>query len=228
VVIGDQKEMESSMTVAVGKFVNGKKTGKLEMPVVKEWFADKGDATLRLDYPLNADSVVLDVGGYEGNWAAQIRERYGCKVHVFEPMPAFAKYIRERFLSDEGILVHTYGLSDATATADISVAKDGSSVHKGGGGETCMIKLRRAADVFSELGLSRVDLMKINIEGCEYELLEHLCASGAISRIENVQVQFHDFVPEAAERMARVQEMLGKTHELSWQYRFVWENWKRK
>ena len=31
---------------------------------VDRWFGDNGDHTLRLDYPLNEDSVVLDLGGY--------------------------------------------------------------------------------------------------------------------------------------------------------------------
>ena len=31
---------------------------------VKKWFADRGDQTLRLEYPeLNSDSIVFDVGG---------------------------------------------------------------------------------------------------------------------------------------------------------------------
>lgn len=68
----------------------------------------------------------------------------------------------------------------------------------------------------------QVDLGKINIEGAEYELLEHLSSTG-----RDVQVQFHDFVPLAAERMARIQSGLGRTHRPTYQYRFVWENWRR-
>ena len=33
---------------------------------VDRWFADRGDQTLRLDYDLNENSVVLDLGGYHG------------------------------------------------------------------------------------------------------------------------------------------------------------------
>ena len=34
---------------------------------VDRWFADRGDQTLRLDYDLNENSVVLDLGGYHGS-----------------------------------------------------------------------------------------------------------------------------------------------------------------
>ena len=215
------------MTLVNDRFVNGTHATKLEKPVVQQWFADKGDATLRLDYPLTEKSVVLDVGGYEGAWAALIRERYHCTVHIYEPVPQFAANIRQRFANDPGVYVHACGLSDHTGTADITLSADGSSVHKTSNTH-CTIQLRQAAEIFSELALAHVDLVKINIEGCEYELLEHFAAAGLLPRIDDIQVQFHDFVPDAAARMALVQSLLKPTHSLTWQYRFVWENWRRR
>lgn len=38
----------------------------------RPWFRDQGDSTLRLDYDLNADSLVVDVGGYLGQWSSDI------------------------------------------------------------------------------------------------------------------------------------------------------------
>jgi FkbM family methyltransferase len=202
---------------------------KMEMPVIKQWFADKGDATLRLDYPLTRESIVLDVGGYEGNWAAQIYERYGCTIHIFEPVPAFAESIQKRFPAGATVYVHPYGLSDQELKTTIYLNNDGTSVHKQKG-TACPIELRSAHEVFGELGLSiiGVDLMKINIEGCEYELLPHLMNSPVIHSIRDLQVQFHDFVPNASARMTAIQQQLSRTHELMWQYRFVWENWRLK
>jgi len=41
---------------------------------VKRWFKNYGDNTLRLEYPLNSDSVVWDLGGYHGDFAAKINQ----------------------------------------------------------------------------------------------------------------------------------------------------------
>ena len=76
--------------------------------------------------------------------------------------------------------------------------------------------------------IERIDLMKINIEGGEYDLLEHLIKTGWIDKIINIQVQFHDFVENAEARMLAIQNDLAKTHELTYQYKFVWENWRLK
>ena len=59
-------------------------------------------------------------------------------------------------------------------------------------------------------------------------MLEHLIESGWILKIRDLQVQFHDFVPDAEKRMTAIQDQMRKTHELTYQFPFIWENWRRK
>jgi FkbM family methyltransferase len=191
----------------------------------RRWVADRGDETLRLAYPLRPESVVLDVGGYRGDWAAQVCDRFGCTVHVFEPIAEFADGLRRRFAGRAGVTVHAFGLAGRTREERFTLAADGSSSLRGGEGPVS--RLSAASEVFDALGLARVDLMKVNIEGGEYELIEHLLDRGLIARIERLQVQFHDFVPDAARRMRELQARLARTHALEWQYEFVWESWRR-
>ena len=61
---------------------------------VQEWFAARGDATHRLNYPLDSNSLILDIGGYQGNWAEQIHNKYNATIHVFEPI----KFKRLKFI----------------------------------------------------------------------------------------------------------------------------------
>ncbi len=192
---------------------------------LRRWRRDRGDETLRLDYPLDAESTVVDLGGYEGAWSASIFSRYGCTIHVFEPVPAFAEEIETRFSGNSRVTVHEFGLSDRTREETLSLDGDGSSLHRSGG-PTQRVQLRRAADFLSDQGLDRIHLMKINIEGGEYDLLEHLLDTDWIRRIDDLQVQFHDFLPDAIERMHRIQERLQLTHRPTWRYPLVWENWR--
>ena len=192
---------------------------------VRPFFDVRGDKTLRLFYDLNADSVVLDLGGYEGQWASDIFAMYQCRIHVFEPVVEFANGIRRRFVRNPRIVVRDFGLAERTGTASISIQADGSSMFKKGT-QTCELKLIRAADYFEQEGIDHVDLIKINIEGGEYDLLDHLIDSGWAGRIRNIQVQFHDFVPDAERRMRSIQNKLATTHRTTYQYPFVWENWR--
>ena len=192
---------------------------------IRRWRRDRGDETLRLDYPLDAESTVVDLGGYEGAWSDSIFSRYGCTIHVFEPVPAFASEIETRFSGNSRVTVHEFGLSDRTREETLTLERDSSSLHRSGG-RTQRVQLRRAADFLMDEGLDRIDLMKINIEGGEYDLLEHLLDSDWIPRIADLQVQFHDFLPDAIERMHRIQERLQVTHRPTWRYPLVWENWR--
>jgi FkbM family methyltransferase len=192
-----------------------------------KWFEDRGDKTLRLNYDLDENSVVFDLGGYEGQWTSDIFAKYCCWIDVFEPVDDFAQQIAERFRRNQKIRVHNYGLADENKTARLALSQDGSSAFKDGG-QVTEIKLIRAQEFFTSHNISHIDLMKINIEGGEYELLEHLIESGLIKKVSNVQVQFHDFVPDAGRKMRRIQEELEKTHRLTYQYLFVWENWALK
>jgi hypothetical protein len=89
---------------------------------------------------------------------------------------------------------------------------------------------RRGVDegVMAEHGIERIDLLKVNIEGGEYELLEHLIATGDIRKVRKLQVQFHDFVPDAIPRRARILQGLAQTHAQHWNFHFVWEEWGLK
>lgn len=194
---------------------------------VVPWFRDNGDATHRLNYALDADSLVFDLGGYEGQWASDIFAKYGCTVYVFEAVEAYADRIRERFAKNPRIEVFPFGLSDSEKTLHISIEGDTSSTYKSKGTMT-EAKLLPADAFLRKRQIRAIDLLKMNIEGGEYDLLEHLLTTGWIERIGNLQVQFHDFVPDAENRMRRIQAALEKTHFLTYQYPFVWENWQRK
>ena len=56
--------------------IEKKKQRKIQKERCKPWFAVNGDETLRLDYNLTETSVVLDLGGFKGNFAESIFNKY--------------------------------------------------------------------------------------------------------------------------------------------------------
>jgi len=197
---------------------------------VKKWREDNGDYILRFDYELGSDSLVLDVGGYEGQWASDLFSRYQCFISIFEPVNTFFARINERFVKNDKIRVYPFGLGGASRCDKIHVSADGSSIF----GKSNFLEKINIVDVKGWIDNNiipcnyEIDLMKINIEGGEYELLDRLIETHTIDIIKNIQVQFHEISMESQAHMKRIQTELIKTHELTYQYRFVWENWKRK
>ena len=194
------------------------------------WLAAEGDRTLRLDYPLGPDSVVFDVGGYQGDFAAQMRQRYGCQVHLFEPVARFHRHCVERFAADPAVFCHPFGLGDKEEELEMRDDSDASGAFNpaSAGKPVEKVRVRPFSTVFAESGVRRIDLLKVNIEGGEFALLDHLIASGLINDVVHLQVQFHDFFPDAAPRRDRLRQLLGRTHEVQWNFPFIWESWKRR
>ncbi len=196
---------------------------------VARWFGDKGDETLRLDYPLTKDSIVFDVGGYQGDFAAAVHECYGCKVYIFEPVPEFYRKCVIRFQSNPKITCLNYGLSSANDLLDIGMAENATSfVSPHAMGAVQQVRVRSVVECIGELGIDWIDLMKINIEGGEFDVVPAIIEAGDIRKVQYLQIQFHNFVDNAVKRRALIRSQLINTHTEMWNYEFVWESWKLK
>lgn len=205
-----------------------RKERKIQKKRCKPWFKINGDKTLRLNYNLSKSSIVFDLGGYKGNFAEEIYKRYLCKIFIFEPVKSFYKIIDDKFKDNPKVTAFQYGLANQDKELFISNSEDASSVFIDSEGSE-KIELKSILNFINYNKITNVDLIKINIEGGEYEVLESLLASGMIQIFKNLQIQFHDFIIDNAnERMENIQAQLAKTHKITYQYKFVWENWEIK
>lgn len=178
---------------------------------------------------LDADSVVVDIGAFRGQGASQIHGLYRCQIHGFEPNPHAYEAFVERFVDVDEVHPYNYGLGAADATLDLELSGQGSSLHGLRDGqapeETVPVQIRDIVTVLDELGLDRVDFLKMNIEGAEYDLLDRLLSSGAMGRVRYLLVQFHEWHPGAHRRRRAIRRQLRRTHDLVWDYPWIFELW---
>ncbi len=192
-----------------------------------KWINDDGDNKLRLSYKLNHNSIVFDLGGYEGAFTDEIYKKYSSNIYIFEPVESFFNIIKDKFSNISKIHCFPYGLSDKDESIEINISKDASSVF-GTSEKKEIIMLKSIMAFIQKNKINNIDLFKINIEGGEFEILPELIKTGYISKIDNLQIQFHDFIDNATEKREQIRQELSKTHKLTYDYYFVWENWKRK
>ena len=192
-----------------------------------KWMKDKGDSTLRFDYDLDSSSLVFDLGGYDGRWSTEIFARYLSTIYIFEPVGSYYNAISKRFKKNPRVQCYNFGLAEKDKVELISVDGIASSTFIKNK-KTESIKLYDILGFINEHNIDSIDLMKINIEGGEYDLLEYLIKSSYIKRIKNIQVQFHSFVPDAKKRMRNIQNLISRTHYTTYSYEFVFENWRLK
>jgi FkbM family methyltransferase len=155
-----------------------------------------------LKRPITHDAVVVDLGVNHAEFSSEVAERYGCRIVGVEPVPAL------------------YGALPPVPRADFdraALTSDGKPVTlyiNRGVCATVVDGLRRADaeqitvpgvtldDLLQRHGLSRVALVKIDIEGAELGVLESIPAE-TLERIDQLSVEFHDFLDASQEPAVR-------------------------
>jgi hypothetical protein len=89
------------------------------------------------------------------------------------------------------------------------------------------VQIRDVVGVLDELGIREVDLLKVNIEGGEYDLFDRLIETDWLRSVRLVSVQFHEWHPKAYRRRRAIRRALARSHTEVWCYSWVWEYWSR-
>jgi FkbM family methyltransferase len=190
------------------------------------WINDNGDNTLRLNYSLNSNSIVFDLGGYHGDFAEAIYSKYNSEIYIFEPVKEYYELIRKRFENNDKIHVYHFGLSDSDSSMEISVSESASSIYNDSEQKE-KIYLKSVMNFITENKIEKINLFKINIEGGEFDVLPSILDANYMSNITDLQIQFHTFVDNAVEKRSKIRDSLSKTHTLTYNYWFIWENWTK-
>lgn len=146
--------------------------------------------------PLNADSVVIDAGAHRGQFSAELIRRFGCKCHLVEANPTLAAELAV----PGSVSVTNAALSaeDGSAPLHLTENPESSSLTLSAGSpaanraievETVTLK-----SLMERLGLTKIDLLKLDIEGAEFGLIE-ITADDTLRAIDQLTVEFHDFQP---------------------------------
>jgi FkbM family methyltransferase len=208
-------------------------------PAMQSFFAAvRQEPTMLYDVDLRDGAVAVDVGGYHGEWTKQILGRAtelgvgDFRVHVFEPEPSCVDELHTAFDGDARVRVHPFGLGGRDRTERMAVGGLGTSQFKSTGRNgfvaTIAVDIRDVDGVLLSLGVERIDVMMINIEGGEYEVLDRMHEKGLLGRVETFFVQFHEFAPDAYRARRRNRQHLSATHACTWNYTWVYERWDRR
>lgn len=186
----------------------------------QNWFDLDGDNTLALDWDLNKNSRVWEIGGFEGRWAQQIWDKFHCHIDIFEPQIWAYKKLRIRFEGIEKIKIYPYGLMPEDGTHNMgNFYNDGASLFDYGHGESEIADFRMVSKVFYELNVQNIDLALMNIEGAEFELIPFLIVNDHMKKFRQFWCQFHMGLPSISEPYNRkdwIFTEMEKTHDMLW------------
>ena len=141
---------------------------------------------------LGSQSRVLDLGANRGHFAHAVTERFGCHCVAVEPSPEAFKDIPETAL----ISKLQAAVADKSGIMPFHVASESvasSLLHKAASHKSTIdVPVLSLPDLLGQLCWSRIDLLKIDIEGAEIGMLAS-CPDDLLRRVAQISVEFHDF-----------------------------------
>lgn len=148
---------------------------------------------------LSADSIVYSLGiGTDITFDLSMIEALGVAVHAFDPTPGSVDYLKSTALPD-GFHWRQYGVGGHDGLArffrpdnplHIShtlVAQ--TRTHA----EAIEVEVRRLSTIMRELGHAAVDVLKMDIEGAEYDVLDDILEHQL--PVRQILVEFHHRFP---------------------------------
>jgi len=185
----------------------------IDIPVIKDggwWFTPQG---------LGSDSIVYSLGvGDDIEFDISLIEKYGVRVHAFDPTPSSIDMLDGRDLPQQ-FEFHPWAVTaaDGSLTFYPRLKKDGTKsdvmytmiAEDETREDAIEVPAYSLSTISEKLGHQQIDLMKMDIEGAEYEVLDGLLASPI--KPTQLLVEFHHRFPGIGlEKTADVIERLRR------------------
>ena len=156
---------------------------------------DDHDYGLPPQYMPTGPLTIVDIGANVGLFALYMkRVRADCEIFCFEPVPPTIELFKKNIGNDSGFHLYPYALSNREETAQLHLHPSNSGENslkadENKSMETIRVPVKDAATVLRQIGLSYIDILKIDTEGCEVEILESLIPY--LPYVGIVMVEYH-------------------------------------
>ncbi len=147
---------------------------------------------------INKDSVVYSAGiGEDISFDLGFIAKFGATVHGFDPTPKSIRWVKTQQLPPQFVL-HEYGIAPTDGELVFHAPENPnhvslSVVERANKTERIVLPVRELAGIMKELGHDHIDLLKMDIEGSEYEVIEDLLARKL--PIRQLLVEYHHRFP---------------------------------
>lgn len=182
---------------------------------------NKGFTWRYIEGSLNAQSNVFSFGaGTDISFEEQLIERYGCTVNLFDPTPQAVEFVVPRARKQPHLRFFPIGIYSRDAIvrfykADEPGSGSLSTENLRKGKAFLDAPVRRLLSIMRSKDLSRLDYLKLDVEGAEYGVIDDLLFSGVI--VKQMAIEFDQPVPPW-----RTERYIRKLHAAGYRLIDVW------
>jgi FkbM family methyltransferase len=155
---------------------------------------------------LGKDPLVIDCGlGEDISFPTVFLKKFGGKVVGIETNPKSIRYCVDHLPSNM-VLIHKAFWIQAGETIEFFLPRSPAMVsgsllpaHAYAGTEKISLQTTNLEEILQSLERNECDILKMDIEGAEYEVLKGLCISGEIRKVKQLLVEYHHFCTSYSE-----------------------------
>lgn len=158
---------------------------------------------------IDADSIVVDLGANDGDFAHAMIERFHCRVIAAEPVRELLDRIQPHPLlqvlpvavggKNQQVSVNVFSSRCASVLGPMSPEESSA---------TQLVEMITLTEFLRRAHVERIDLLKVDIEGAEIDMFAS-CSDEELQSARQVTVEFHDFIyPEQLPAIQRICERM--------------------
>jgi FkbM family methyltransferase len=174
---------------------------------------------------LTPASIVFSVGvGEDVSFDLSVLERHKCTVFAFDPTPKAIAHVDAK-VKHPGYHFHPIALAGHDGTLEFGLAGpegDGVSASAIVSSTTATPRISvpcaTLKTLFDRVGVAGCDVLKMDIEGLEYEVLEQALEAGWLQSVSQLLVEFHHWLPGLSVQQTRdiVRKLRSHGYLIAW------------
>lgn len=166
--------------------------------VTKKWYGNNYGGFYVCPEFLNENSIIYSMGiGEDISFDTAVIENHNCHVFGFDPTPKSINWINQHHRLPSKFNFFEYGIADISGLIDFYLPKNtehvsGSFVKQDNINDKrkILVEMKSLDDIVSTLGHKQIDILKMDIEGAEYNVIDSLLKSKV--QINQILIEFHD------------------------------------
>lgn len=205
-------KIKIKIKVLMGKISNIKKN----INIAHDWFGNDYGGFFVSPKNINENSIIYSFGiGEDVSFDEALINKFNCKVFAFDPTPKSIKWVKNRTNSNN-FFFHPFGIDDKTGVVEFMLPKNddyvsGSVINQLNVDKNKTVKapMKCLSDIVKDLEHKYIDVLKIDIEGSEYKIIESILSAQV--EIGQILIEIHErFFTDGKEKTKKLLETLDQ------------------
>lgn len=173
---------------------------------------------------VNADSVIYSFGiGEDASFDLALIEDTGCRIFGFDPTPKSLRWVQGN-VKEPKFIIQPWALGPSDGKLELWLPKNPEHVSascrpsEAMSHDSFVAECKSLESVMRELRHEKVDVLKMDIEGAEYEVLRSLVSGTVLDRIGLLLIEFHHWMPsfKREDTLSAIGSLRGRGWVIQW------------